>query len=101
MKLYLTEFPKEYEAGLAAFLALHGIENDEGGVPVSLAYTKEKVLGITKKDGAIALSLPSPHLLYRALTILKEHGAETEFTVCEPVYLKTLAAMFDGSRPLL
>ena len=98
MKLDLIKFPNEYEAGLAAFLALHGIKNQKGGVPVTLTYTQKQELSIVKRDGAITVSLPSPHLLFRALTLIKEQRAAAHFTVCEPISLKTLAAMFDGSQ---
>ncbi|MBQ9801701.1 MAG: family 20 glycosylhydrolase [Clostridia bacterium] len=97
MKLHFQNPPHALQEGLAAFLALHGIKACRNGTPVTLTESQDDLV-ITKAEQGIICALPSPGLLFRALTIIKAHEGEACFCVRERRHFQTLAAMFDGSQ---
>jgi len=98
VNLFLTNPPDTFERGLAAFCDLHQITLCTKGTPFTVHISSEQRLTLIKDEAGVHCTLPSHHLLYRALTVLKAHQSEQSFAISEPVHLKTLAAMFDGSQ---
>ncbi len=86
----------ELKSGVEEYIKFHGIESLS--LTVEINESKEATLSIEKSGDFVKLFLPRPHTLFRALTIVRCHLEEENFSHSEKLMFDLGCPMFDGSQ---